>query len=192
MPTGHSVVPNKLRCSLLCEDLEQERLFRPILERLFHRVRVEPRRRGGGFTFVLARLPDVARILRQKPDEAIGLLVALDADDVGARRRYEDVMKALRQEGLAGKSLDRVAVCIPARNVETWELWLCGFRDLDEHTDFKSRFHHEVRPGLHPKQLVEAWFAELSAMQRQQEERILPALARGREEIKRLRKFSKL
>jgi hypothetical protein len=188
---GHNVVPNKLRCSLLCEDVEHERLFRPILERLFRRVRVEPCRREGGFTFVLARLADVARILRKKPDEAIGLLVALDADAAGFQRRYEDVMKALRQEGLAGNSLDRVAVCIPARNVETWELWLCGFRDLDQHTDFKSRFHHEVKPGLHPKQLVEAWFAELSAAQRQEEARILPALARGREEIKRLWKFSK-
>jgi hypothetical protein len=184
-------VPNKLRCTLLCEDREQERLFRPLLERLFRRVRVEPRRREGGFTFVLARLTDVARILRQKPDERIGLLVALDADDAGFERRYEGVKNALHQEGLVGKSLDRVAVCMPARNVETWELWLCGFRDLDQHTDFKSRFHHEVRPGLRPKQLVEAWFAQLSAEQRQEEARILPALARGREEIERLRKFSK-
>lgn len=184
-------MPNKLRCSLLCEDLEQERLFRPILERLFHRVRVEPRRREGGFTFVFARLADAARILRQKPDEAIGLLVALDADADGFRRRYEEVMTALRQEGLAGKSLDRVAVCIPARNVETWELWLWGARDLDEHKDFKSMFRREVRPGLRPKQLVEAWFAELSEGQRQEEARILPALAHGREEIRRLQKFAK-
>jgi hypothetical protein len=185
-------VPNKLRCFLLCEDIEHEQLFRPILERLFRRVYVEARRPHGGFTFVLARLADVARILRKKPDEAIGLLVALDADDAGFQRRYEDVMKALREEGLAGKSLNRVAVCIPARNVETWELWLYGIRDLDEHTDFKARFHHKVKPGLRPKQLVEAWFAELSAAERQEEARILPALARGREEIKRLRKFSKL
>jgi hypothetical protein len=87
--------------------------------------------------------------------------------------------------------MDRVAVCIPSRNVETWELWLYGIRDLDEQTDFKNRFHREVKQGLRPKQLVDAWFAGLSEAQRQEEARILPALARGREEIKRLQSFSK-
>ena len=176
---------------MLCEDVEQEQLFRPILERLFRRVRVEPRRRNGGFTFVLARLADVARYLRQRPGEAVGLLVVIDADVAGFQQRQEEVKEAIREAGLDLKSMDRVAVCIPSRNVETWELWLYGIRDLDEQTDFKNRFHREVKQGLRPKQLVDAWFAGLSEAQRQEEARILPALARGREEIKRLQSFSK-
>lgn len=176
---------------MLCEDVEQEQLFRPILERLFRRVRVEPRRRKGGFTFVLARLADVARYLRQRPGEAVGLLVAIDADVTGFQQRLEEIKEALHKEGLTGKSLDRVAVCIPSRNVETWELWLCGARDIDEHSDFKSRFHREMKPSLRPRQIVDAWFARLSETQRQEEARVLPALAHGREEIRRLQRFSK-
>jgi hypothetical protein len=176
---------------LLCEDVEQEQLFRPILERLFRRVRVEPRRRNGGFTFVLARLADVARYLRQRPGEAVGLLVVIDADVAGFQQRQEEVKEALHEAGLDVKSMDRVAVCIPSRNVETWALWLWGARDLDEHTDFKNRFHREVKQGLRPRQLVDAWFARLSETQGEEEATILPALAHGREEIKRLQRFSK-
>jgi hypothetical protein len=184
-------VPDKLRCSLLCEDVEQERLFRPILERLFRRVRVEPRRPNGGFTFVFARLADACRYLRQRPDEAVGLLVVIDADAAGFHQRHEDIKTAIEEAGLSGKSLERMAVCVPARNVETWELWLCGLRDLNEREDFKNRFHREVEPAIQRKQLVEAWFAPLSEEQRQAEAEILPALARGRAEVKRLERFSK-
>lgn len=183
-------MPHKLRCSLLCEDVEQEQLFRPILVRLFRRVYVEPRRNNGGFTFVLARLADAVRYLRRRHDEAVGLLVVIDADEAGFHQRHEDIRKTIREAGLDEKSLNRMAVCIPARNVETWELWLCGFRDLDEHGDFKKRFHREVKQSVRRKQLVDAWFAPLSENQRQAEAEILPALARGREEVKRLQGLS--
>lgn len=112
--------------------------------------------------------------------------MALDADDVGFQRRYEDIKKALRKEGLAGKDLERVAICIPSRNVETWKLWLCGFRDLDENGDFKKRFEREVKQGLRAKQLVDAWEASLS----EEEARVLPALAHGKKEVKRLQELA--
>ena len=49
---------NRMRCSLLCEDVEQERFFRPILERVFGtRVNVEARKPAGGAPFVMAQLP---------------------------------------------------------------------------------------------------------------------------------------
>lgn len=187
-------MPNKLRCLLLCEDKGHEQLFRPILEKRFgrHRVRVAARRgKEGGFTFVLSRLKVAVGFLRQHSGEAVGLLVAVDADDAGFQRRYEDIKKAFRKEGLDGKSLERVAICIPSRNVETWALWLCGFRDLDEHRDFKSRFEREVKPGLRPRQLVEAWCTNLSEQEAEEEERILPALAHGRREMARLQQFAK-
>jgi hypothetical protein len=187
-------VPHKLRCLLLCKDKEHEQLFRPILEAKFgrHRVRLEPRRgKEGGFTFVLARLKVAVAFLRKRTGEAVGLLVAMDADDAGFQRRHEDIKKALHKEGLDGKGLERVAICIPSRNVETWGLWLCGFRDLDEHRDFKKRFEREVKPGLRPKQLVEAWCVSLSEQDTQEEERVLPALAHGRREVARLQQLAK-
>lgn len=183
-------MPGKLRCLLLCEDAEQEWLFRPILKRLFHRVYVEPRRPNGGFTFVLARLVDVAKYVRQRHQEAVGLLVAIDGDQAGFQRRLDAIQEVLRSSGLDSKRFDRIAVCIPARNVETWELWLYGVRDLDEQTDYKDRFHREVKPRVHHSQLIDAWFAPLSDDQREQEAARLPALAHGRAEFKRLQKLT--
>ncbi|HEX7180744.1 MAG TPA: hypothetical protein VF756_02790 [Thermoanaerobaculia bacterium] len=179
-------MPEKLRCLLLCEDAEQEWLFRPILKNLFHRVRVEPRIPNGGFTFVLARLADAAKYLRQRPKEAVGLLVVIDGDKDGYQRRLDKIQEVLRTAGLDLKSSDRIATCIPTRNVETWELWLCGYRDLDETSDYKSRFHREVKPRVHRSQLIDAWFARLSDEQREQEAAQLPALAKGRTEIQAL------
>ncbi len=187
-------MPNKLRCLLLCEDKGHEQLFRPILEKTFgwHRVRVAARRgKEGGFTFVLSRLKVAVGFLRQHTGEAVGLLVAVDADDAGFQRRYEDIKKAFHKEGLDGKGLERVAICIPSRNVETWKLWLCGFRDLDEHRDFKKRFEHEANAGVRSKQLVEAWYAHLSKQEAEEEARVLPALAHGRREVDRLQQFAK-
>jgi hypothetical protein len=41
-----------MNCLLLCEDIEQEQFFRPILERRFSRVHVEPRKPPAGINFV--------------------------------------------------------------------------------------------------------------------------------------------
>jgi len=182
-------LPGKLRCLLLCEDIEQERLFRPILERLFRRVVVEPRKPNGGFTFVLARLAQVAQYVRQRPSEAVGLLVVVDGDQEGLHGRLHKIQAVMRQAGFDLKQLDHIAACIPARNVETWEMWLCGLLDLDEHTDYKSRFHREVEPSIRRSEIIDAWFMPLSAEQRHAEAERLPALAYGRTEIDRLRRF---
>lgn len=182
---------SKLRCALLCEDEEQELLFRPILERLFRqRPRVAPRRPNGGFTFVLARLAHEAKYLKQRPKEAVALLVVIDGDQAGFQGRRQELHERLHTEGFDVKKLDRIAICVPSRNVETWELWLCGFRDLDEHTDYKAKRQSELK-NVRRSQLLEAWFAPLSDEQRQMEAEILPALASGRAEIDRLKKLAK-
>lgn len=177
-------MPRKLRCQLLCEDLAQEKLFRPILERLFdrRRVYVEPRLPNGGATFVLAQLLRRANYVRQRPQEAVGLLVVIDGDEQGLQRRLKEI-----EERLGGDLDDRIAICVPTRNVETWKLWLCGIRDLDELLDYKDRFRNQMESSIRPGQIVEAWFAPLSEAQRQEEASRLPALAQGRKEIARLK-----
>ncbi len=177
-------MPRKLRCQLLCEDPAQESLFRPILERLFdrRRVYVEPRRpKNGGFTFVLAELPRLAKYVRQRPSEAVALLVVIDGDAKGFQERLKEI-----RERLGGEADDRIAICIPTRNIETWKLWLSGIRNLDEIQGYKDRWRNQVEP-IRPRQLVDAWFAELSETQRQEEASRLPALAQGRTEIARLK-----
>lgn len=72
-------MPERLRCWLLCEDIEQERLFRPILERHFRRVYVEPRKPHGGASFVLQRVERLANYIRQHHQEAVGLPASSDS-----------------------------------------------------------------------------------------------------------------
>jgi len=63
---------NRMRCSLLCEDVEQERFFRPILERVFGtRVNVEARKPAGGAPFVMAQLPRLVKGIRQRHQESM-------------------------------------------------------------------------------------------------------------------------
>ncbi len=178
-------MPSKLRCQLLCEDLAQEKLFRPILERLFdrRRVYVEPRLpEKGGATFVLAQLPRLAKYVRQRRKEAVGLLIVIDGDELGLQGRLQEI-----EERLGGDLDDRIAICVPTRNVETWKLWLSGIQNLDELADYKNTFRNQVEPTIRPSQIVDAWFTYLSEAQRREEENRLPALAHGRKEIDRLK-----
>jgi len=178
-------LPRKLRCELLCEDLAQEQFFRPILESLFGRVRVAPRRPNGGFTFVLAQVPKAATYVHRHRQEAVGLLIAIDGDESGLRGRMDKIRKILEENGLDLRALEkRVAVCVPTRNIETWELWLQGRRDLDERTDYRR----EVKAIIDRKEPAAVWFAPLSEAQREEEAVRLPSLVHGRKEIDRLKR----
>ena len=180
----------RLRCSLLCEDVEQEKFFRPILERLFGRVTVEPRRPGaaGGAPFVMARLADLVSKFRRKGREATGLVVVVDGDTFGLDSRIAEVDDVLQRHALTKLSAsERIAVCVPCRNIETWELWLCGFEEIDETRDFKK-----LTSGNHAKKAAKAWF-DVQGPERAKAERArVPALVHARKQIKRLEELAAL
>lgn len=183
-------MPKRLRCLLLCEDNEQERLFRPVLERHFRRIYVEPRKLHGGASFVLQRVEHLANYIRQRQQEAVGLLVVIDGDRTGLQGRLEEIRAAA---GLTGATWERkIAQCVPSRNVETWAMWLCGAREIDEQTDYKETFRREVERGaMSAREAAEAWFSPLTPEERRIEEVRLPALAHGRKEVARLQSFAK-
>ncbi len=186
-------MPGRLRCSLLCEDVGQEQLFRPLLEALLHRhirIRVEPRKPHGGFTFVLSNLKKSAQYILRHPNEDVALLVVVDGDRTGFRGRLAEVRAALREVGIHDEKPARIAICVPTRNVETWKLWLCGARDLDEIVDNKARYQQEHKSGVHRSQLVEAWLGLTKEQLAAASER-LPSLVHGRAEIERLRSLAR-
>jgi len=161
------------------------------LERLLHRrIYVIPRKPNGGFTFVLARLREAALYIRRRPQEAAGLLVVVDGD-AEFRRRLTEIHKILREVGIVEEEPSRIAICIPTRNVETWCLWLCGESDLDEQTDYKSRYQREFKLNVGPRGLAEAWLTT-PPERLEAEKRCLPALAHGRAEIERLRQVARV
>ncbi len=180
----------RLRCQLLCEDVEQERLFRPILERYFRRVYVEHPKSHGGASFVLQRVQRLADYIRKRHQEAVGLLVVIDGDASGLHRRLEEIRTAA---GLTGATWEeRIATCVPSRSVETWEMWLCGERELDERASYKDVYRRECERGaMSSRKAVDAWFVTLTPEEQQTEEVRLPALAYGRKEVARLQRFAK-
>jgi len=185
-------VPRKLRCWLACEDLEQENLFRPILQEMFgkHRIRVLPRKPNGGVAFVLQQVEKCYQFVRQRPQESVGALIVVDGDEVGLEGRLAEI--AAKSGAKGGNFDERVAKCIPSRTVETSEMWLCGERDLNETTEYKDAFRREVQRGrMSSGKAVLAWFTSRSAHDVALEKALLPALAHGRKELGRLEKFAK-
>lgn len=172
----------RVRWVLLCEDLEQELLFREALTRKFGQPpKVVRGGRGGGFTFVLRQIPTEISILKRKAGQAYALVVVIDGDEEGHRGRLE----ALREKGgiRPGEYTSQLATCIPCRNIETWILWLNGDHTVTEDEDHETRLRKD--PNLHrlARSAGKVWFAAPPATT---EATSLPALAKGREEVDRL------
>jgi hypothetical protein len=183
-------VPVTLRCELVCEDVEQEKLIRPLLARVLRcKVKVAPRKPAGGATFVLGRVAEAAKYLRQRPNETVALVIVIDGDELGLRGRLRDIGDRLSAAGLDPGELDeRMVTFVPSRNVETWELWLSGRRDLNETTDYKHEAERVLGAGSR-RVLVDAWLVQLSPDDAAEERMKLPALAHARLELARLRQM---
>ena len=183
----------KLHGVLLCEDNEHRRFFLRLLKKHFGRgqphVESIPNREGAGDHWVLKQYPEEVRSARRKShDKNRALVVVIDGDRNKLRERLRQLDQKLEDAGLAPRGSDeKIAVFVPRRNIETWELWLCGHRDLDEDNDYKHRFHTAEGQGeASVKDAVAMWFQSLTTEDRILEEQRLPSLAAGRNEIRRL------
>ncbi len=178
-------MPRRLRCTLLCEDIEHERFFRAILERMFGRIHVV---RQGDVNSVLSAYARQVSLVRRYPQEAVGLVVVVDGDDAGLEKRLRELDDQLRTNGQQKRSpKERLAACVPVRNVETWECWLCGKHDVDEAHDFKPTFKAAVRRGtMGTAQAAKKWFDQPTPDERAAETAHLPSLTAGRKELSRL------
>ena len=165
--------------------------FRRLLcKRWFGWLRVQRIRnaQGAGDRFVVARFAGEVQIARRKRHENDALVVVVDGDRLKMQRRLRELDKQLAAEGLAQRGRDEnVLIVVPTRNVETWELWLCGQRDLDEDQDYKVRCRMAVQHGeVSVREAVEAWFQASSREEERVERESLPSLTAGRLEVKRL------
>ncbi len=184
---------SRFRGVLLCEDIEHERFFRRLLERKwFRRTQLKaqriPNAHGAGDAFVLSRYAGEVQLARSKRTENYALIVVLDGDQFMLTKRIQQLDEQLVAAGLDKRnSSDKILVFVPTRNIETWELWLCGHYDLDEQADYKEQFRKAVGRGeASVKESIEAWFRQLSERENQREQETLPSLAAGRQEIRRL------
>ncbi len=182
----------KLRGVLLCEDTEHERFFRRLLKKWFgtgklHVSRI-PNRQGAGDAWVLANYVNEVRIARRKAAENYALVVVIDGDRAKMKERMRQLDHQLTDAELAERGLEeRVAVFVPTRNIETWELWLCGEHNIDEDGDYKRQLREATRRDeASVISAVDAWFRNLSPQEIATEKKIVPSLAAGRTELQRI------
>ncbi len=184
----------RLRGVLLCEDREHERFFGRLLSKWFgHRkLHIEqiPNNRGAGDQWVVKNYAREVRLARSQKGENVALVVVIDGDRIKMQERLRQLDRQLTKVGLAKRGPDeRIAIFVPTRNIETWELWLYGYSEIDEEGDFKRLFEKAQRQDKAlTKKAVAAWFHSLSRKQAAVERKTLPSLHAGREEIRRLDK----
>ena len=131
---------------LLCEDVQHEVFVRRFLQEQkveIGALRVEKCSAGSGEQFVRQRYPEELRALRRRHARSL-LIVVLDGDALGVRRRKEDLAAACLAAGIEDRPLDgSVTVLVPTWNVESWLAYLGGER-VDES---KGDYPRLARPG---------------------------------------------
>ncbi len=140
----------KLRGVVLAEDKRTERFFRDLLQMLGFKNRnfrfdTAPDGKGAGVAWVVRRYPAEVRVLRGKNfQQGLRLIAVRDSDNVGLRKRKQQLDQALRDASLVVRQPDEgIATPVPARNIETWLLALLGVVGLDETENYKHRFENE-------------------------------------------------
>lgn len=131
-----------IRVVILCEDRQHETFIRRFLKlQRFNRrnLRVEksPQGRGSGEQFVRERFPVELKALRSKGAEHVYLIVMTDGDSRGVAARNSTLAAACGEHGIAppGAS-ERVLVCVPTWNIETWFAYLRGEAVDERHDDY--------------------------------------------------------
>jgi hypothetical protein len=118
---------------ILCEDRQHETFARRFLAKLgtgyrVQRVEVSPKGRGSGEQFVRSRFAkELAHFRARRHRVEQSLIVIVDADRQGVSARIEQAESAAVESG-QGRRQDgeRVAIFVPARNIETWLAYLDG------------------------------------------------------------------
>ena len=118
---------------ILCEDRQHEAFARRFLARAgkyvrVQRVEVSPKGRGSGEQFVRERFAkELAyyRARKHRVEQALIVLIDADGRDVAARiEQVESTCVEAGDERRQGN--ERVAIFVPARNIETWFAYLEG------------------------------------------------------------------
>ncbi|NLY02663.1 MAG: hypothetical protein GXY83_41945 [Rhodopirellula sp.] len=166
---------------ILCEDRQHEAFARRFLAQAgkglrVQRVEVNPKGRGSGEQFVRARFAKELAYYRQRQHRVEqALVVVIDADRRGIEERVSQIDDAATEGGQERRRADeRVALFIPARNIETWLAYLDGQtvneddayprlereRDCQRHVEmlYEMCQHHSLRPPAPPS--LEAACAE--------------------------------
>ena len=142
------------KITVLCEDKQHEAFIRRFLRKRKKRNQVQAVTRpntGAGEQFVRENYPAYLDAVRKRG----GLLVVMiDADTYSIEQRLKQMDGACEQKHVLPRTAsDKVALFIPARNIETWLAYLDGGR-VNE-TDTYPRLQRERDCQRHVDALVQ-------------------------------------
>jgi hypothetical protein len=129
-----------LRAVVLFEDQEQECFIRRLALRLgLDPFRMKNCKNNAG---VLQRLGQEVDALRKRNyQQNLGLVVVIDADRPDHQGRVAEVLARLERDASGGarKDAERIALVVPAWEIENWYVHLCvpAERPIDEGKDYK-------------------------------------------------------
>lgn len=135
------------RVWILCEDRQTERFLRRLCERYGVQATVRPAPSGLGAAeaWVRNNYAEYVRKRRSKNFQTnLGLLIAIDGDNLGVTARLEQLDEQLDLEGIPRRGSDEpVAIFVPTWSIETWLAHLHGTEGIDETKSLKE--HGELR-----------------------------------------------
>ncbi|MEP7119584.1 MAG: hypothetical protein ABJE95_01695 [Byssovorax sp.] len=156
----------EVRTVILFEDQAQETFLRRLVKRLGLRPeRYQNCRNNVG---VLQQLGVEVDALRERNfQKNVGLIVMIDADNKGLQGRVSELLSRIETDASDGarKSGERIALVVPAREIENWYVHLCvpAARPIDEGKDYKpTKEWRELEKdlGAAAKQAIDAWAPE--------------------------------
>jgi hypothetical protein len=174
-----------VRVVVLYEDKEQKCFLLRLAERLhLDPVRWRHCRNNVG---VLQSLGEEVDALRGRNYQRnLGLVVAIDADDKGLHGRVAELLARIALDASGGPRGDaeRIALVVPAWEIETWYVHLCcpEARPVDETRDYKAsaewtQLKKDI--GSAAKKAVEAWPPDPDRIDP-------PSLSAARQELERV------
>lgn len=121
-----------VRLILLCEDQQHEVFVRRFLKKDGWTLRdlrpvVSPPGQGSAEQFVRKEFPRWLRRLRARRGEHVYLVVMVDGDADGVAARKDSLSAACAEQGVPPpQDADKVLICVPTWNIETWLAYLSG------------------------------------------------------------------
>ena len=141
---------HKIEVVILCEDIAHERFIRQyLIECGFEDRKIKDfgnpkgRKINNNNHFVLKHYASLVKSYRRKNFQNRAVVVMIDGDECSIEERIRAFNVALdEQEGKLNKDLrlpkEKIAIFVPARNIETWFYYINFDRDCDESTDYKN------------------------------------------------------
>ena len=137
--------------TILCEDIDQERFIREYLiccgledRKIKDFGNPKGKTIKNNNALILKHYPDIIKSHRRRKYRNIAVVVMIDADEDSVSDKMRSLHKKIDEAaGNLNKDTrlpnEKVAIFVPARNMETWFYYIMEGQERDETTDYKDK-----------------------------------------------------